>query len=455
MKRTAWLAALACAAVASAWSAEEKLTFWHTQGSERAEDLNRIVEEYNAANPPMKVEPVYKGSYSDIFRATQTNLIAGNPPDLVVAYESMVAEYQEQSGRVVDLEPLMRDPEIGMSQAEIDDIFPYFLEINRYEQYGGALLSFVFTKSLLSLFVNEDMVREAGFGGPAKTWSEFREQCLAMKGIGKKGYPITVDASTLDGMFMSRGVNLVDYDTLTTRFDDPRVVETFAFLRELAEAGALYMVDGDSDEDFKEFVQQNAPFFIRSTTRRPVLQSEIGDKFRWSMNPIPRAEGVDPMTVLYGANICVFDNGPERVRAAWQFVKFFASPEITARWALASGYMPVRKSSENLPIMQTWFAEHPVNRQSFDLIPLGRGEPTPRGWQAVRDEVVKAAVEAITGRGARSPEAIAQDLKAKADALLAENKEPARRGVTGIAIVAILAAAVAIALFKRKASKHA
>ncbi|MCX7015845.1 MAG: extracellular solute-binding protein [Candidatus Sumerlaeota bacterium] len=444
--------AFAClAAVRGAEPADDKLIFWHTQGDDRGQLLAKIIEEYNASNPPMRIEAIFKGSYNDIYRATRANLIAGNPPDLVIAYENMVPEYVNLGkAKMVDLNPLIQDPQIGLKPEEIDDFFPAFLALNRYPQFNNAMLSFAFTKSLLVLYVNDDMIKEAGFSAPPKTWDEFFDQCAAMKKIGKKGYPIAVDASTLDGMFMSRGAKLVADDQRTTNLDSPPVIDTLAFLRRLAEADAVYQIDADNDQDLKEFVQRNAPFFFRSSTRRPTLERDIGDKFHWSMNVIPHGEGVEPMTILYGGNICVFDTGEARVKAAWHFLKYFSSPEVTARWAVGSGYMPLRKSSRSLPVMQEWFRESPVNRQVFDLIPLGRPEPSPEGWQQVRPVIERAAIDALLGRGA--PEEIAAGMKREADDILRPLYE--RKGKSGATYIALgviaLAVVVTVVLRRRR-----
>ena len=304
------------------------------------------------------------------------------------------------------------------------------------------MLSFPFTKSLLILYANDDMLAEAGFSEPPKTWDEFAEQCRAMKKIGKRGFPITVDASTLDGMFMSRGADLLADDLRTTGFDQPGVVRTLRFLRELSESGALYQLDGANDQDMTEFAQGNAPFFMRSSTRRPILQQSIGDAFAWSMNRLPSGDGAEPMTVLYGGNICVFKTGEERVRAAWDFIKYFTSPEVTARWAVGSGYLPVRRSASELRIMNDFLEAHPVNRQYIDLAPLGRGEPAPQGWQDVRGAIVETVNDAITGRGGVSAEQLAARLKAKADQLLIPTAEQeGKRGVTLIllGVIALIA----------------
>jgi multiple sugar transport system substrate-binding protein len=455
--RRAWRVCAACLLalgfnlpVTMAAEAPETLIFWHTQGEDRADLLEEIIADYNASGPPMPVEAVYMGSYGDIFQKTRTNLIAGSPPDMAVAYESMVAEYRTQ-GKVVDLDRLLNDPQIGLDADDMADFHPSFLEQNRYPEFDEALLSFPFTKSLLVLYVNEDRIAEAGFSAAPQTWEEFFEQCVAVKKLGMKGYAFTPDASTLDGMFISRGARLLAPDNRTTLFEEPAIVRTFDFLRRLAAEGGLSQVDGRSDEDLKEFVQQKAAFFIRSSTRRPVLQEQIAGKFRWSMNLLPHDPGIEPMTILYGANICLFDKGEERVRAAWEFIKHFTSTDVTARWALGSGYMPVRRSAEQSPEMLRWFDLHPVNRRIISMIPAARFEPRPRGWQQVRPLIERVTLDAVLARGDKTAEVLAAELKAEADLLLTPAQErQGSRGATYIALAVVVLVFLLILLFRRR-----
>ncbi len=438
-------------------AAEKPLTFWHTQSAERGELLNKIIADYNATNPSISVQATFQGSYDDIYKKTKANLVARTPPDLVVAYESYIRDFQRLYS-VVDLEPLIKQPKSGLSQAELDDFFPIYLETNRYPDLGNKMLSFPFTKSLMILFANEDMIKQAGFDHAPSTWSEFEKQCLAMKSIGKKGYALDTDASTLDGMFMSRGATLLDDQKRTTNFDHPGVVQTFDFLHNLVQQGGAYQIDALRDEDVREFTDGNCAFFIRSSTRRPTVERDVAGKFKYSMNPLPAGEGQKPMTVLYGANICVLASNPQRAQAAWAFIKYFTSPEVTARWAVGSGYLPVRRSAAEAKIMQEFFAAHPNDHQVFEMIALARPEPTPTGWQTVRTYIQQAANDAIIGRGSKTPQQIAQDLKQRSNAVLYPPTPGQSSGkisptaVVGVVLLIIIAVILVFRLKPKRAS---
>jgi len=135
----------------------------------------------------------------------------------------------------------------------------------------------------------------------------------------------------------------------------------------------------------------------------------------------PHAAAAAPVTVMYGANVCLFKSTPEREREAWRFVKYFTSPEVTARWARETGYLPVRKSAAELPEMKEFYASNPRARHVYEMLPAARGEPNVVGWQEVRTEL-QAAAKAVAA-GETPPRDAAVNLKQKADAILAQSKQ--------------------------------
>ena len=131
---------------------------------------------------------------------------------------------------------------------------------------------------------------------------------------------------------------------------------------------------------------------------------------------IPQRDPTNPATVLYGANVCIFDISEDHKQAAWQFVRFFTSPEITARWSMGTGYLPVRKSAAESPEMSAFFREHPHHRAPFDALAVARPEPNLVAWQELRGQIEDAMVAVLAQM--KSGHQAAEDLQAGAVALL-------------------------------------
>lgn len=407
---------IALIVIAPAVAEEEQLIFWHTQTQVNQKLLTEIVDAYNATNPPMKVVLQFAGNYTDMYRKLKLSIGTKDVPDMIVAYESMIAEYAAADA-VVPLDEYINDEKIGLSKESLADFFPSILESNRYPQLGNKYYTFPFTKSVLMMYYNADMLKKAGIEKAPETWDEFAAACKAVKAkLKKEGYAISTDASTLSAFIFSFGGKVISDDGKKTLYDSPEGVAAFSLIYDLCKAGGAYQVDRESYGDSRDFSVERCAFFIRSSTNRPYVENDVKDKFNWDMAMIPRGKDAKPATVLFGANIAIMKKTQERQRAAWAFIKYFSSTEVTAKWSTGTGYLPVRKSAAETETVKKFFEQNPRNRRAFDALEFAKTEPGVRGWQAVRTQAELAVSKAIGGR--TKPDAIAKDLADKANKLL-------------------------------------
>ena len=396
-----------------------KLEFWHTRRGKQEEALKSLCQEYESKNPQVHLEPTYQGNYGDLNKKIRASIQAKSVPALAVAYESHVTEYMANDV-VRPLDDLVKDPELGLSEADLADIPEQYLASNRYKQFNNQLLSFPFTKSNLVLYYNKTLLKKAGFDNPPATWDEFEKQAAAVTRLnGKPAYACNPDPSTLDGIIYSFGGEVIDEAGASTKFDQPAAVKAFELLGRMAKAKTL--IEGTGDDTGGLFASQGAAFVLDSSSGRKNVEDGVAGKFDWDVAVIPHAADVKPVTVMYGPNICIFKATPEQEKEAWKFVKWFTSPEITARWAQATGYLPVRKSAVDQSDMKAFYEQNPRAKHILDILPLAKGEPNVVGWQEVRDQLATAARAVISGA---DPAATAADLKKKADQTLAQSKAP-------------------------------
>ena len=397
------------------------LVFWHTQTQQNKVALEDLCRRFNEQNGKgITVRPLYQGDYTQLYQKIINAITAHSLPDIAVSYESMVADYMKASA-VVPLDSYVKGPD-GLSPADLDDIFPAFLATNRYPQFGNQLLSFPFTKSLLVNYVNMDALKRAGFRDAPRTWAEFADASVKMTHPAQgslpamKGLAVDVNPSTIDGWIMAQGGTL--YDSAGAHFTTPAAHAVFAGLSDLFKKGAAYQTRGfDYQSDFGA---QRAGMVCTSSTQRDLFRPLINNKFQWKLAMIPQKDPAHPVTVLYGANICIFKSTPEKQRAAWEFLRWLSLRDQAAYWAIHSSYMPLRKSVAALPEMQAAWKTDPQGKQAFDLIKYARPEPNVRGWQEVRTALGDALQAVISG--AKDPDAALKELDAKANQAIQAKK---------------------------------
>jgi ABC-type glycerol-3-phosphate transport system substrate-binding protein len=394
------------------------LQFWHTRRADQEVALKGICADYNAANPQVEIQPSYQGSYDRLNQKIRASIQAKGLPALAVGYESHVTEYAK-SDVLVPLDDLIKDPELGIKPEELADIPERYLESNRFAQFENKLLSFPFTKSNLVLYYNKTLLKQAGFETPPATWDEFEKQAAAVTArIKKPAFVFDSDPSTIDGIIYSFGGELLGPDGKTTLFDKGPTVKTLDLLQRMAKAKSLQLGSGDDVSNL--FAAGQCALILATTSGRAAAEEQIGSTFEWDVSVIPHAAGVEPVTVMYGPNVCIFRSTPEQEREAWKFIRFFVSPEITARWARETGYLPVRKSSVELPEMKSFYERNERARHVYDILQYARPEPNVLGWQEVRNYLTDASNAVIAGKA--TPLAAASQLKQKSDRALAESE---------------------------------
>jgi multiple sugar transport system substrate-binding protein len=397
---------------------KDRAILWDRQTTQTAELLKQLVQEFNRGRQGVPVDAQYIGGYSEIFRKVTASIEAGKLPAMAAAYESMTSEYIED-GAVAPLDALVNDPQSGYTEAELQDFFPVVMEINRYPQFENRMYSFPYTKSVLMLYFNSDVLKSAGLdGAPPRTWDEFLAQCRQVKQkTGQPAYALHVDPSTVDGMIFSMGGKLVEGNT--TLFDQPAAIRTFELLETLAKEQLCYQITPQTFDDEAALAQGKVAFTIRTSSSHASvkrLMDAQGLSDSWGIAAIPQADPDNPQTVLFGANVCIFNVSPEQQKAAWDFIRFFTSPDVNVRWALGTGYLPIRKSAAEDPRMQAYWSEWKYNRAAYDCLPFAHPEPKLAGWQKVRTLIEKAETAVLTGL--QSGRDAALELKREADAAL-------------------------------------
>ena len=404
----------------------QQVTFWHNHTDEREVLLNDIIQEFNNSNEyGITVTASNQGSYGDIGQKMLPLLNTEDAPDLVVAYQNNAATYQ-LADALVDMTPLVESTKWGLSEEDLADFFPSFLEQDVFPTFDNERLGFPPNRSMEVLYYNSDWLSELGYDGPPQTPDEFREMaCAAAEAPysgatseGSTGYLLSVDASNFASWTFAFGGDIYGYDANQYTYDSPEAVEAATFIQGLINDGCA----GTFTEDFGDqtaFGSGTNLFTVGSSSGLPFYTSAVdeGAAFEWSVAAMPHTTP-EPVQNIYGASVSMPKHTPESELATWLFVKYYTSPEVQARWAGASGYFPVRQSvAEEL---SDYFAENPAYETAFNLLEYGAAEPPVPGYEFVRDLISQTTAGIATGDDVIEALASANE---EANAILAEQLE--------------------------------
>jgi multiple sugar transport system substrate-binding protein len=399
------------------------VTFWEPFALDRPQGLllGEMIRDFEAENPDVAVEIIPKSGYVGIHLAMLEALPDGDLPDLAVAFPGMIAEYAA-AGIVVPLDPYLNDPELGLSDQDLADIFPGYLDTGRFPGFGRQILAFPFSLNTIGMWVNETLLKQAGWDHVPATWAEFEQACfdvVASTGVGC--YPFVESVSTFDAWLYSRAGQQLDASGRKANFNEPAGVESLALLRRLIDAGLAWRPQ-EAYGDYEAFAKGQAAFTFSSTGNsllytdayQAALQNGV-PAFRWRQTMIPQADPQNPATALYGASFFVPHGDPARQEAAWRLIRWFSAPRQTARWAGDLQSMPVRISA--LTWMTDTLEAYPFFRtQAEEILPYGRPEPAVPAELEIRD-ILYTAILSVT-QGYADPQTALDQAARDANAVL-------------------------------------
>lgn len=376
------------------------ITWWHNHTDSREEGLNEMIAEFNETNEcGITVVGESQGGYDEIRDKVNASITAGElPAALIVGYQNDQAFYQLNNG-LADLNVFLDDPHWGLSAEERADFFPSFFDQSVHPAFGGQRLGFPPNRSMEVLYYNQTWLEELGFDGPPATPDEFREMACAAaeaNGDGTGGYILRDDASAVAAWTYAFGGDILTEDGTGYVYNSQATIDAMSFLKGMLDDGCAYFFT----EGFPnpEFAARRALFTSGSSSGMPFYASDIAtvaeeeghDPDVWGVAAIPHTTA-DPVMNVYGGDIMITANAPEQELAAWEFIKWYTSPEIQARWDEISGYFPTRAGTE--AFLADYIAESPIGvqyQEALDLLPYGTYEPQLISYQSVRDAAQEA-----------------------------------------------------------------
>jgi ABC-type glycerol-3-phosphate transport system substrate-binding protein len=403
------------------------LVFWEPFALDRSQGilLSEMIRDFEEENPDISVEIVPKSGYVGIHGSMLARLPDGELPDLAVAFPSMIAEYAA-AGVVAPLDAYINDPELGFTETEIADIFPGYLEAGRFPGHGRQMLAFPFSQNAIGMWVNETLLKQAGWDHVPATWPEFEQACFDVAAsTGARCYPFVESVSTFNAWLYSRHGQQLDPSGQRATFNGPPGVESLALLRRLMDVGLAWRPE-EPYGDYVAFANGQAAFTFSSTGNSQLyldaydgaLRSGVSP-FRWRQTAIPQSDPADPATALYGSSFFILQTDPARQEAAWRLVRWFTDPQQTARWAAELQSMPVRLSA--LDWMTDTLEAYPFFRsQVEEILPHGQPEPAVVGELEIRD-ILYTAILSVT-QSLADPQTVLDQAARDADTILSSKR---------------------------------
>lgn len=407
-----------------------EVVYWHNRPQKDQDLLQSMLDEFNASNPyGIKARAEIAGAgYPDVYSKVSAAIQAGQPPEMSVAYQNQAAFYRNQ-GAIVDLNPFVTSKKYGLSDADIKDYFGSFLASDENPQFNKERLGFPTQRSLEVMFYNKAALEKLGYTEAPKTWEQFEEiACKASDPANNKyGWAFRHDASNFASQVFSRGGRILSADGQSYVFNDQAGQDSLALIQRLLKNKCA--VEIPTSERFGEqnrFANGELMFVFASSSGLPFYNDAVnkGAKFNWDIALLPNTG--KPAVNLYGASVSVYKTTPEKELASWLVLKFLGEKAQTTKWAINTGYLPVRQSAKDEVIAAykanpLWGTAADSYAKMFDWAQYAQIESPVAGYDPVRKIIDEEVMSKVISDPNADVKAILDAAVQKANAILKEN----------------------------------
>ncbi|MFI4999321.1 MAG: sn-glycerol-3-phosphate ABC transporter substrate-binding protein UgpB [Reyranellales bacterium] len=360
------VAAVAVLASAHGASAQTEIQWWHAMGGNLGDTVNALADQFNKSQKEYKVNPVYKGSYTETLTAAIAAFRAKQGPHIVQVFEVGTANMMAAKGAVYPVYQVMADAKEPFDpKSFIGPVYGY------YSTTDGKLLSMPFNSSTPVLYWNKELFTKAGLdpAKPPTTWPELGEMAKKAVAAGAKcGFTPQWQTWTLienygawHNLPFATKANGFGGTDIELKFNDPARIK---FIQMLADWGKdkAFVYGGREGKSTGLFTAGDCAFHIASSASASAIVKALGqDKVGIAMMPYSPDVAAKPQnSIIGGATLWVLQGRPKAEYAGVaKFLTFLSSAPVQAKWHQETGYVPVTTAAADMTEKAGFYKTHP------------------------------------------------------------------------------------------------
>ena len=372
------------------------ITFWHGQNQIAGKTINKLVDDFNASQDKVKVDPQIGAPADGLLEKMTAALAGGKYPDVSFQFGPNVANLA-RSPKAADLTEAVKGD--GWNW---DDFFPPAREAVTVDGKVRAIPALI---DSMAVVYNKKLFEQAGIDPPQAgwTWDDYRATAKRLTDAGKgqfgTGWPGVGDEDTtwrIWPMVWSAGGDVLAEGGESVGYEGESGQRALQTVQDMAQADKSVYVDKTVGSEKMYGVFNNGRMGMVPTGPWQ-LPEIIENKVDYGVVPMPTYDG-QPVTISGPDTWMIFDNGDAKVKAAEEFVRWLTQPEQDAVWDVKAGSLPLRKSSSE----QAVWTDHVKEVEGLDtfveVLQNARVRPVIEAYPEVSEAFGKAIASVLLGQ---------------------------------------------------------
>ena len=391
------------------------ITMWHGQADEGKATLDKIVADFQAKNPKIKVNASSGGVLADsMLQKITTALSSGQYPDIAYIFGPDIASVA-RSPKVAHLGKYA-----NAANVKWDDFYPAARDAVTVD---GEARGFPALVDNLCVAYNKKVFKDAAVSEPADgwTWDDFvdiaRSLTDSSKGIFGTGWPADAGEDCvwrIYPMIWDLGGDIVDDSGKKVAFDGESGLKALETINRLAKDKSVYPDTKPGSETMYQIFNNNKMGMVPTGPWQ--LPDFIDNQTEYGVVPLPTFTG-NNVTIAGPDTWTVFDNGSAKVAAAVKFLTYLTEGDQDVQWASQAGSLPLRNSTAESAEWKSHVSKTEGLDVFSDALQYAKTRPTIRAYPKISQPLGQAIVKMLLDKG--SPQDALDEVVRAANAALA------------------------------------
>lgn len=376
------------------------LDFWYSGGKTAVNVVKEIVDDFNASQTKYKISCVTQADYDETYQKVQAGIAGGTAPDIALMNVS-AAQTLNSKGLLGDVGALADKD----SDFQKDDYLEVFY--NQGIDEKGKTYGIPAYGTTQVMYYNKKAFEKAGIKAEdIKTWQDLEAAAKKITSDKMIGWEPMWGKDNMVDAVLSNGGSIFNDDQTEVTINTKEWVEVWESFRKWIHDDKIMKIHSGGQgweywyATIDDVLQNKAGGYTGSSGD----QADLDFSVVAAMEQPGFGDNASAPSAEAKELVMMNSSSDEEKQGAYEFMKFFTTPENQAKWSMSTGYVAVRKSTQDVKEFKDYTDKNPQALVPLQQASHGSILPTdPTGgkiYDALKVAADKVEIEGVDAQKA-------------------------------------------------------